>query len=145
MISIVKNNEIVNTGTLQSLFPNTCFPTTGPSDVWKSANNVVDVKTFREFHQSTQHLETVDAYREDGAVYTVRGVPNSDEYNAERIADEWSMVREVRNNHLFCSDWTQLADVEITNKTAWAAYRQQLRDITTQADPSNITWPEEPS
>jgi hypothetical protein len=24
----------------------------------------------------------------------------------------------------------------------WAAYRQALRDITTQANPFNITWPE---
>jgi len=29
----------------------------------------------------------------------------------------------------------------LVDKTAWATYRQALRDITTQADPFNITWP----
>jgi hypothetical protein len=37
-------------------------------------------------------------------------------------------------------DWTQLADSPV-NKTAWAAYRQALRDITAQSDPFNIEWP----
>ena len=39
-------------------------------------------------------------------------------------------------------DWTQLLDSPV-DKTAWATYRQELRDITTQPDPFNITWPEQ--
>jgi hypothetical protein len=35
------------------------------------------------------------------------------------------------------TDWTQVADSPV-DKTAWATYRQALRDITTQADPFNI-------
>lgn len=40
------------------------------------------------------------------------------------------------------SDWTQLANAPV-DKTAWAVYRQALRDITEQADPFNITWPKQ--
>lgn len=52
-----------------------------------------------------------------------------------------------RNALLAESDWTQLADVPLSaeQKAAWAAYRQQLRDITDQAGfPQNINWPTKP-
>ena len=144
MIAIIQNNEIVNTGTLQSLFPNISFPRTGPNDEWKAENGVVDLLASRSFDEATQHLETVDAYLEDGVAYTVRVVTNSDEYNTQRAADEWTEVRSLRDMYLQESDWTQLPDVSNVDKTAWATYRQQLRDITTQADPFNITWPSTP-
>jgi hypothetical protein len=144
MIAIVQNNEIVNTGTLRSLFPNTSFPATGPNDEWKTDNGVVDIVNTRSFDTATQHLETADAYLEDGVAYTVHVVTNSDEYNTQRAADEWTEVRSLRDMYLQESDWTQLSDVSNVDKTAWATYRQQLRDITTQADPFNITWPSTP-
>ena len=145
MIAIVQNNEIVNTGTLQSLFPNTSFPRTGPNNEWKAENGVVDIVNTRSFDTATQHLETADAYLEDGVAYTVRVVTNSDEYNTQRATDEWNEVRSLRDMYLQESDWTQLSDVSNVDKTAWATYRQQLRDVTTQADPFNITWPTKPS
>ena len=58
---------------------------------------------------------------------------------------KWQEVRDRRNYELEKSDWTQLPDVPLTTKTAWATYRQQLRDITAQADPFNITWPTSPN
>jgi hypothetical protein len=40
------------------------------------------------------------------------------------------------------SDWTQLPDVPLATKEAWAVYRQTLRDITLQAGyPLAIDWP----
>lgn len=57
---------------------------------------------------------------------------------------EWVVVRNKRERLLLASDWTQLPDVEITNKSSWATYRQALRNITTQSDPFNITWPTPP-
>lgn len=57
----------------------------------------------------------------------------------------WAGVKEQRNVLLKESDWTQLPDVPLTTKEAWAAYRQQLRDITGQPDPFNITWPTPPN
>lgn len=52
-----------------------------------------------------------------------------------------------RNVLLAESDWTQLADVPLPaeEKAAWAAYRQQLRDITAQPGfPNSIIWPVKP-
>lgn len=43
------------------------------------------------------------------------------------------------------SDWTQLPDVPLETKQAWATYRQALRDITEQPGyPTNIVWPTRP-
>jgi len=57
---------------------------------------------------------------------------------------QWVVVRNQRDQLLAASDWTQLPDVTIETKSAWATYRQQLRDITNQPDPFNITWPTSP-
>ena len=40
--------------------------------------------------------------------------------------------RETRNKLLTDSDWTQMNDSPLTNevKTAWATYRQELRDLS---------------
>jgi hypothetical protein len=58
---------------------------------------------------------------------------------------EWPQVRAQRNQLLQQSDWTQLPDVPIATKEAWAVYRQQLRDVTDQPDPFNIVWPTAPN
>ena len=53
-------------------------------------------------------------------------------------------IRAQRNALLAESDWTQIADAPV-NKTAWAAYRQELRDITEQAGfPTEVIWPTKP-
>lgn len=57
---------------------------------------------------------------------------------------EWPLIRAERDRRLLASDWTQLPDVPLATKEAWAVYRQALRDITNQPDPFNITWPEPP-
>ena len=57
---------------------------------------------------------------------------------------EWPLVRKKREILLAESDWTQLPDVPVKTKEAWATYRQALRDITEQPDPFNIVWPTPP-
>lgn len=53
-------------------------------------------------------------------------------------------VRQKRNALLAASDWTQVADAPV-DQAAWATYRQELRDITSQATfPSEVTWPVAP-
>ena len=66
------------------------------------------------------------------------------EYKATKDAEQAKSVRNQRTQMLKDSDWTQIAD-STANKTAWATYRQQLRDITTQAGfPWTVTWPDAP-
>lgn len=56
-----------------------------------------------------------------------------------------AQVREQRNRLLAACDWTQLPDAPV-NATAWANYRQALRDITLQPGfPWHLDWPVEPA
>lgn len=67
-------------------------------------------------------------------------------FTVEPRPDEvvWPIVRARRAVLLAESDWTQLPDVPLATKEAWAEYRQALRDITSQPDPRNIIWPTAP-
>jgi len=65
-------------------------------------------------------------------------------YDPRTDETQWVVVRNQRDVLLASCDWTQLPDVEISTKSAWAAYRQSLRDITSQTDPFNIIWPTPP-
>jgi hypothetical protein len=55
-------------------------------------------------------------------------------------------VRGWRNLQLDLSDWTQMSDVDLTNKWDWAVYRQQLRDLPEQGnDPKLWVLPVSPT
>jgi hypothetical protein len=59
---------------------------------------------------------------------------------------EVSNIQQRRTIALTQSDWTQLPDVPLATKEAWAVYRQALRDITEQPGyPLDVVWPEPPS
>jgi hypothetical protein len=59
----------------------------------------------------------------------------------------WKAVRAERDRLLAACDWTQVADAPLTaaEKTAWAEYRQALRDVPQDFDsPDDVIWPEVP-
>jgi hypothetical protein len=57
----------------------------------------------------------------------------------DRIAAE---VRATRAQLLAQSDWAVLPDSPVADRLAWAAYRQALRDLTSQPGfPTDVTWP----
>lgn len=64
--------------------------------------------------------------------------------NEERA---WAEVRLTRDNLLRQTDWMTLRaiDTGAPLSEAWLAYRQALRDITSQPDPVNIVWPVPPA
>jgi len=91
---------------------------------------------------------TCDPVRERvaGPQYVFDGVNVNRVFTVEAIPDEEKagQVRAERNSKLKDSDWTQIADCT-ADKQAWAAYRQALRDITSQAGfPWTIDWPTQP-
>jgi hypothetical protein len=66
------------------------------------------------------------------------------EYKSRKDAEQATNVRNQRTEKLNDCDWTQIAD-STADKTAWATYRQALRDVPSQAGfPWTITWPESP-
>jgi hypothetical protein len=53
-----------------------------------------------------------------------------------------------RQRLLYQSDWTQIPNNPLTTaqQTAWATYRQELRDISSQSGyPYNVIWPTPPT
>ena len=82
-----------------------------------------------------------------GPQYVFDGTQVNRVFTVEAIPDEEKagQVRAERNDKLTASDWTQVADAPV-DKTAWATYRQALRDIPSQAGfPWDIQWPEAPA
>jgi len=77
-------------------------------------------------------------------VMTWQVSPASAEEIAERLERKSLDARQQRNQLLADCDWTQLSDAPVSS-SAWANYRQELRDIPEQEGfPWNINWPEEP-
>ena len=62
---------------------------------------------------------------------------------AEALAQKWEVIRNQRSSLLAKCDWMALSDVTLSDE--WKTYRQALRDVPTQSDPDNITWPTEPN
>ena len=70
-------------------------------------------------------------------------------YQANLDAKTASVHRKTRNNLLAESDWTQMNDSPLSNedKTAWAVYRSELRNLTDDAAWPNLSdedWPVAP-
>lgn len=65
----------------------------------------------------------------------------------EQAVSEEDLAVSARNRRdmlLRESDWAVLTDAP-TDKTAWQAYRQELRDVPQQEGfPNSINWPTEP-
>lgn len=62
-------------------------------------------------------------------------------------ARAWIELRNIRNEALLETDWTQGNDAPITDamKEAYRQYRSALRDLpATTTDPRNPTWPAKP-
>ena len=63
--------------------------------------------------------------------------------------DNSAEIRATRLAHLVTSDYTQASDVDLSisasDKSLWATYRQELRDVTLQGSfPKSVTWPTKP-
>jgi hypothetical protein len=66
-------------------------------------------------------------------------------FQAEQLAGAWLELRNTRNQFLAGTDWTQAPDAPVDHE-AWAAYRQQLRELPdTTTDPFNPVWPTPPN
>lgn len=63
---------------------------------------------------------------------------------------DWDKIKRKRNDLLARTDWTQLADNDLTDakRLEWRTYRQALRDLpqtySSATSKSEITWPAKP-
>ena len=133
------------------------YPTTLPQN-WKDVSNfyLLDQEKLRQYGWFP--VRVVPANKSENDVVTGQrfeiGTTEVVQYEEirqktnEEIQTETNIRREnirvQRDRLLLECDWTQLADVNLTNINEWKTYRQALRDITTQSDPKNVVWPTKP-
>lgn len=118
----------------------TAYQTSVRDGVVQDANgNWVENYVARDMFQDTTD--------EDGV--TTTKAEHEAAYQAGLDAKVAEGHRTTRNKLLADSDWTQMNDSPLTNelKTAWATYRQELRDMSDLASWPNIAdddWPVAP-
>ena len=60
-------------------------------------------------------------------------------------SQKWEQIRSWRNAELAGTDWTQLTDSPV-DKSAWATYRQALRDLPAQGGKADkVELPNKPA
>lgn len=74
-------------------------------------------------------------------------VGDDDAKDAWILFQKWKQIRTRRNKLLAETDWiiTKAKETNTNIPAAWKTYRQSLRDVPSQSDPDNITWPTKPS
>ena len=138
-----------NVGQLRRDNPNTSFPKQIPSEMLESYGvyTVVytDMPSIDDRTQKTEQEATptlVDGSWTVGWTTTDKTAEETQQWDDNIAAGN----RNRRNALLTESDWTQVADAPV-DATAWATYRQALRDITTHANWPNLSdddWPVKP-
>jgi hypothetical protein len=78
---------------------------------------------------------------ETGKIKAEQKEPEPDLTSLEKEAK----IRDIRNELLSISDWTQIADSP-ADEQQWKIYRQNLRNISEQEDfPNSVIWPNTPT
>jgi len=91
----------------------------------------------------------MDGKSQSPKVYVKSHFKGDDTAKDKRILDQkWADIRERRNRLLTESDWVVVKAKETHANASipsdWVDYRTELRDITKQSDPDDITWPTKP-
>lgn len=162
-IRIRDTGNVVTEQEFRAMFPNTGFPTQLTEAIINDFGGDVVLEgpqasggTVYQYSQR-QGVEQIDGKwytkyilgpvftdttAEDGTVTTA--AENEAAYKAMKDEEQAKVVRQQRGEKLKETDWTQVADAPV-DKALWAAYRQALRDVTTQEGfPWTVTWPVEP-
>ena len=69
-------------------------------------------------------------------------VPDDTAKDKRILEEKWANVRRERNSKLAETDYLALSDNTLADNMK--TYRQELRDVPSQSDPDNITWPTKP-
>jgi hypothetical protein len=125
-------------GALHVEYPDTSFP---------AAPTAETLAAFGVYKIVEATAPTVDSktHRQSRSIQQVDGVWTQ-VWTIQQLAQDTASanVRGYRDELLAASDWTQVADAPV-DKTAWATYRQALRDASAQEGfPYTVEWPTQP-
>ena len=100
--------------------------------------------------RDAEEIKDIDGNSHDPKQYvSSHFIGQDDTKDARILAEKWANVRAERDRKIAATDWRVIVASESDEgsdlPTKWKTYRTNLRDITEQADPDNITWPTEPS
>ena len=113
------------------------------------ADGVYNIKYYASKRDAEEILD-IDGKSQDPKVYVQSHFVGDDTAKDKRILDQkWAEIRRRRNRLLTESDWVVVKAKETHANASipsdWVDYRTELRDITKQSDPDDITWPTKPS
>lgn len=148
LIAKIVDRSVVEVADYRKMFPRTSFPEGGPTPSFMEEKGCLFVNEWKPYDAFSHKLVFSDPYIEGAYVYTVRVEPLTPEEIVVRDETKAGQVRAERNLRLAACDWTQVDDAPLDNiqKSAWASYRQQLRDITSQQGfPWEVVWPVPPA
>ena len=112
-------------------------------DVWKRLTQLDDYISRKPAERKIYNIKYYVS-KKDGSHFV-----GDDTARDKRILDQkWADIRERRNRELTESDWVVVKAKETHANASipsdWVDYRTELRDITKQSDPDDITWPTKP-
>jgi hypothetical protein len=149
MHALIKDGQVIKypygASDLRRDHPNVSFPKVIKDDVFSTFG------VERVFFSAQPEITYAQELKEGEPVFadgrwnqTFTVVDLAEEEVAGRTEQKAEEVRAERDSKLANSDWTQVLDAPV-DRTAWAAYRQALRDVPAQAGfPWEVTWPEKP-
>lgn len=146
MYRIKSTGELKTQGEIRAMYPNTSLPAQWSDEL---VQNLGLDAIFESPQPTTTRYQT--AYK-NGVEQDANGkwvwawhiAELDEEAKAAKDAEQAAAVRATRDQRLFESDWTQLADAPV-DQVVWATYRQSLRNLSEQPGfPWDITWPVKP-
>ena len=106
------------------------------------AKGVYNIKYYASKRDAEEILDDEGKSHDPKQYVSSHFVPDDSAKDARLLADKWANVRSERNSKLAETDYLALSDNTLADNMK--TYRQELRDVPTQSDPDNITWPTKP-
>lgn len=155
--AFVESNTIttypVSTSDVRARFPNVSFPTNlnslSTSDLAEYGVVSVVTEPRPSYDENTQSIAEGAPVLNAGVwrqTWNISSLPA--DTIAAKLAAREATQRIRRDQELDSCDWivTMHKELGTTIPAAWKTYRQELRDVPSQAGfPDNITWPTKPS
>ena len=156
-IAEVNDGVIGRVAHYTEFYPHRNWKVQPPDDARLAQDGYKKVSEHVSHDPSTQKLVSCTPFVDGNYVVTVAAVAKTSDELAQDTARTASANRSQRDMLLAACDWTQIPDSPLSaeSKTAWATYRQELRDITSHANWPNLVgagqdgtggdWPTKPS
>lgn len=145
---------------IKALFPNTSFPKpfvapepyqpvlqspqpTVPNPVLQFAREIAPAKEGDNWMQQFEVVDIYHDYTDDEGVFHSKAEQEA-EATARDEADKKAAVKAQAEKLLQETDWSQMPDVDLTNKAEFTTYRADVRAIALNPPTAVTEWPTKP-